>query len=105
LWGCRIDDGIVSHGRYGAVHLTGQTTPSLILRLRSGASDMIAIITILATAAVTFLAHLVYGAILAGREYNRSEEAWKRTEEPSIPKRTARRSFKALLGRPSAIRT
>jgi hypothetical protein len=66
---------------------------------------MIAIITILATAAVTFVAHLVYGAILAGREYDRSEQAWTRAEEKLIPQRTQRRTAKALVGRPRAIRT
>lgn len=52
---------------------------------------MTAIVTILATAAIAFAGHLVYGAILAGREYNRSEEAWSNAADKLIPRQPRRR--------------
>ena len=48
---------------------------------------MTAILTIAATAAVAFVAHMVYGAILAGREYDQSEQAWANSADRLIPKR------------------
>ncbi len=47
---------------------------------------MIAIITVAATTAAAFIAHLAYGAILAGREYDRSEQAWTNAGDRLIPK-------------------
>lgn len=51
---------------------------------------MTAIVTILATAAIAFAGHLVYGAILTGREYDRSERAWADAQDRIIPARPTR---------------
>lgn len=48
---------------------------------------MTAILTIAATAFAAFVAHMVYGAILAGREYDQSEQAWNKAADRLIPKR------------------
>jgi hypothetical protein len=48
---------------------------------------MTLIIMIAATAVAAFAAHLVYGAILAGREYNLSEQAWTNAADRLVPKR------------------
>ena len=48
---------------------------------------MTVILTIAATAFAAFVAHMVYGAILAGREYNQSEQAWNKAADRLIPKR------------------
>ena len=74
----------MSHGRCGAQRRNGRrpSPDDSIL----GAYDMTAVITIAATAAATFIAHLVYGAVLAGREYDRSEQAWTNAADRLIPK-------------------
>jgi hypothetical protein len=48
---------------------------------------MTAVLTIAATALAAFVAHMVYGAILAGRDYDRSEQAWANSADRLIPKR------------------
>jgi hypothetical protein len=48
---------------------------------------MTAILTIAATAVAAFVAHMVYGAILAGREYDNSEQAWANSADRLLPKR------------------
>jgi hypothetical protein len=48
---------------------------------------MTVILTIAATALAAFIAHMVYGAILAGREYDLSEQAWNKAADRLVPKR------------------
>jgi hypothetical protein len=48
---------------------------------------MTAILTIAAAAFAAFVAHMVYGAILAGRDYNQSEQAWVKASDRLVPKR------------------
>jgi hypothetical protein len=48
---------------------------------------MTAILTIAAAALAAFVAHIVYGAILAGREYDLSEQAWTNAADRLVPKR------------------
>jgi len=52
---------------------------------------MTAIFVILGTAAFALFAHLAYGAVLAGREYNRSERAWDNAADKLLPKQARRR--------------
>ena len=47
-------------------------------------------LTVLATAAIGFTAHMVYGFILVGREYDQSEQAWTNAREKVVPVRPQR---------------
>jgi hypothetical protein len=64
---------------------------------------MTAIITIAATAVAAFAAHIAYGAILAGREYNRSEQAWRNASDRLFPERTPA-TRQRRLGKPKLQR-
>jgi hypothetical protein len=57
------------------------------------------VLAIVATAVIAGIAHLTYGAILAGREYDRSEQAWVNAEDRLIPRHTMRPANRAVAGR------